>query len=204
MTQIRPLKMQHNVQRITPVRTQLASITTAIFALLSTQPAVAQNATPLGEFAKGRLIVMQRAGLPAVEMDKALKPFGASAKRLGRSDLHVVQLPPGMSETAVSAALARNPAFKFAELDRRFSLASTPNDPLFPQAWHLTKIGAPSAWDSTQGSGVIIAVLDTGMDASHPDIASQAVAGWNFADNNSNTADSTAMARPWPALPPPP
>ncbi|MGH8766852.1 MAG: S8 family serine peptidase, partial [Burkholderiales bacterium] len=64
-----------------------------------------------------------------------------------------------------------------------------PNDPQYPNAWHLPKIGAPQAWDYTQGNPVTIAILDTGVDTTHPDLQPQLVAGWNFYDNNNNVSD---------------
>ena len=39
------------------------------------------------------------------------------------------------------------------------------------------------------GEGIVVAVLDTGVDASHTDLQGQLVPGWNMYDNNSNTAD---------------
>ena len=50
--------------------------------------------------------------------------------------------------------------------------AQTPNDPMFGDQWYLNTISAPSAWDVTTGSSdVIVAVLDTGLDLDHEDIA---------------------------------
>lgn len=46
-----------------------------------------------------------------------------------------------------------------------------PNDPQFGQQYWLSKIGAPKAWDTTTGSSsVIIAVIDSGAQLSHPDL----------------------------------
>jgi subtilisin family serine protease len=53
----------------------------------------------------------------------------------------------------------------------------------------LPKIGAPTAWDYAQGAGVIIAICDTGMDVTHPDLAAHVVPGWNFYDGNDNVTD---------------
>ncbi len=52
------------------------------------------------------------------------------------------------------------------------TLAKTPNDTLFGNQWYLDQIHAPTAWDTTTGnSELIIAVLDTGVDLNHPDLA---------------------------------
>jgi len=64
------------------------------------------------------------------------------------------------------------------------------NDPNFSQQWYLTDINAPQAWLTTEGSkSIIIAILDTGVDSTHPDLSPNMIAGYNFYDGNTNTAD---------------
>lgn len=57
--------------------------------------------------------------------------------------------------------------------DRRKRLAYTPNDPMFSSAWHFGSVNAPAAWDFGVGSPIIVAVLDTGVDITHPDLVNQ-------------------------------
>ena len=49
--------------------------------------------------------------------------------------------------------------------------ALTPSDPEFDRQWYLRKMGVPAAWEFTQGGEVVVAVLDTGVDVNHPDLA---------------------------------
>lgn len=54
----------------------------------------------------------------------------------------------------------------------RRRLQRLPNDPKFNQLWGMTKIGAADAWEKNIGSpGIVLAVLDTGVDYSHEDLA---------------------------------
>ncbi|WP_431101112.1 S8 family serine peptidase [Roseateles noduli] len=140
-------------------------------------------------WARQRVLVQMRAGLGDKDLDKILSPHGGKARRIGRSSLAIVDLPPNASETAVAMLLARHPQLKSAELDMRISPAMTPNDPYLGSEWHLARINAPLAWDSAQGAGIRIAILDTGVDATHPDLAGRLVPGWNFYNGNADTSD---------------
>jgi thermitase len=160
--------------------------------LLASAPLAASAQSPgtsTQEWAPGRILVMPRAGLPDTELDKVVRVHGGKARRVGQSQLHIVDLPPTASEKAVVERLAHNPHLKFAELDMRVQPSAVTNDPYLGSEWHLDKIGASAAWDFTHGAGVTIAVLDTGVDASHPDLSGRIVPGWNFYNNSSNTAD---------------
>ena len=132
---------------------------------------------------------MPRAGLPAHEFARLLDEHGGKARKIGQSQLYVVDLPGNESEKAVAARLAQHPHLKIAEIDHLESPEFVPNDPYYFSAWHLQKIGAIEAWDHSLGAGVTIAILDSGIDAAHPDLATRLVPGWNFYDNNSNTSD---------------
>lgn len=167
---------------------RLSRLAAALAIGLAGTAGVAQAAQPQA-WAKGRLIVQTRAGLSDAELDKVVKVHGASARRIGKTDLHIVDLPGHASETAVQAVLAHHPNLKFAELDGRVSPGFVTTDPYLGSEWHLSKINAAGAWDWSQGQGVTIAILDTGVAPAHPDLAASLVAGWNFYDNNANTSD---------------
>jgi hypothetical protein len=141
------------------------------------------------QYARGRILVMPRAGLSDSEFAKVLAPHGGKGRKIGQSTLQVVELPAGASEKAVVERLSKHPHVKFAELDRLVKPDFVSNDPYFGSEWHLSKVGAPTAWDVSQGGGITIAILDSGVDGSHPDLAAQMVPGYNFYDNNTNTSD---------------
>lgn len=97
---------------------------------------------------------------------------------------------PGEAADRVKSALMRNPMVDFVEENRLIAPSQTPNDPYYSRQWHLPAIGAPDAWDISTGSqSVVIAILDSGVDPSHPDLAGKLLSGWNFYDNNADTSD---------------
>ena len=193
-----------NKPRRDPIATRPARLSALIGLSLAALalPAQAQNAnanpnavkTPSvsaekGQWVPGRLLVQPRPGLPEAEFEKALKPHGG--KQVGRIDgigVRIIQLPPQASEKAVEALLKHNKHFQFVERDMVVPVDET-NDPHYANAWHLPKIGAPTAWSTTAGEGITIAILDTGVDVDHPDLEGKLLPGWNFYDGNSNVAD---------------
>jgi thermitase len=79
----------------------------------------------------------------------------------------------------------------FAEVNAKVYADYIPNDPQYGNNWQLPKMSAPAAWDMTTGSqSVIIAILDTGTNCNHEDLMGHCMAGWNEAENNSDTSDS--------------
>lgn len=86
-------------------------------------------------------------------------------------------------------------AFESVEYDRGARLAYNPNDANWPQMWHFQTINAHLAWDLSFGSPVKVAVIDTGLNYNHPDLAANVwtnpgeIAGNGLDDDGNGYAD---------------
>jgi serine protease len=67
--------------------------------------------------------------------------------------------------------------------------ADFPNDACFKYQWHLRQIGMPAAWKRGTGSGVVVAVIDTGVTKVGDLAGTKFVPGYNFIANNADAAD---------------
>jgi len=90
----------------------------------------------------------------------------------------------------VIRAFKSSPYVEYVEPNYIAHVFITPNDLYWSSQWGMTKIEAPAAWDITTGStGVTIAIVDTGIDLSHPDLSGKLVSGYDFVNNDSNPQD---------------
>ncbi|MFQ5811222.1 MAG: hypothetical protein ACE5JM_16515, partial [Armatimonadota bacterium] len=102
----------------------------------------------------------------------------------------LVELVQG-ADLAAAAACRALPFVTHAGPDRVCHLRFDPNDPLLSQQTHLTPIRARQAWDIEQGdASVTIAIVDSGVDLDHPDLAgSRIVGGWDFSPGSPDEND---------------
>lgn len=79
------------------------------------------------------------------------------------------------------------------------AVAIASDDAFFPEQWALEVIGAETAWSQGTGSGMVIAIVDTGVDLNHPDLAGKLVSGASFVggsaqDNNGHGTHLAGVA----------
>lgn len=173
--------------------------------------------TPSGTAASGyrsdRILVQPKAGadeavLSALHSINKARVLGAGRTGGG---LQVLSLPPRTDVPALIAKYRRSALVEFAEFDYiRHGAVTTPNDPKYLDGtlWGLHNYGqnggtsdadidAPEAWDFvTSASGIVVAVLDSGIRYTHEDLAANMWTnpvdgshGWNALTSTSDPSD---------------
>jgi subtilisin family serine protease len=103
--------------------------------------------------------------------DPSFLPDSKSNHGLGADNVYVVENPPGLSVAEAVRHYREDPNVLYVEPDYEVNTTADPTDPLWSQQWDMVKIAAPGAWDlQTSASDVIVAVIDTGVDLTHPDL----------------------------------
>jgi len=161
---------------------------------------------------KDAKVVNGRAFVPAVTAarqsvaDRAGQDFGVKLQALHgiATGANVMKLSRKLSLTEAGALakemMARDPQIEYAEPDRIMTKMMTPNDPRYSEQWHYFDatggLRLPAAWDNSTGSGIRVAVIDTGY-RPHADLSGQFLAGYDFisdtaVSNDGNGRDSDA------------
>lgn len=144
--------------------------------------------------------VLERAGateLSSMDDPRAVANVGSTASaasadtrpRMDPPAVHVVAVPAAQRNDA-RRALQADPRVASVEDDASADAAVNPSDPYWGLQWNARRVRAGEAWEVTRGDpGVIIAIVDTGVDGSHPDLRGRMVRGWDFHNNDSNPYD---------------
>lgn len=140
----------------------------------------------------GRLLIKPMAHLTDAEFSRRLVHHSAFERHsLARTRVRVVNVPEARTDE-ILRALNQDPDIEFAEKDYVAHACGSLNDPYVASGseWHLAKIQALDAWSLTAGiSNVVIAVLDSGINAAHPDLAGKILPGYDFVNNVSDPVD---------------
>ena len=165
----------------------LAFVSMTSFSLAAAGTVGAQQGDPGKpdrEFVPGRLIVKLEDQATTEDLDRANRSNGASTEeKVPRTRLAVVDLPAGLPVEEAIARYEASPDVEYAQPDFLYTAsATTPNDPSYSKLWGLNNTGqtggtsdadadAPEAWDvTTGGPDTVVAVIDEGVDVSHPDL----------------------------------
>lgn len=170
-------------------------------------PAAAGEVSEAGVAEQGNrqfILMYQKGSAPSRDRAAMTSSLAAAAKRAklpassdGRPGLRAVRqmAVEGMRVVAVDAPLSRAGAIalmqqlaadknvKFVQVDGGVQTKLVPNDPRFSQQWHYADtaagIRAPTAWNTTNGAGVVVAVVDSGI-MPHNDLNANILPGYDF------------------------
>jgi len=158
---------------------------------------VKYRTTPAGAMAQASQV--RGTDIPAQRFGVVMNRVRTTA--LGSQVLKVDRkLPLADAEALARDIAASDPSVEYAEPDRIMRHTFTPNDTRYNEQWHYFEatagINAPAAWDKSTGSGVVVAVIDTGY-RPHADLAANILPGYDFisdtfVSNDGNGRDSDA------------
>ncbi len=135
------------------------------------------------EYRPDELLVRFRPDLEPEQIDAINGLNGATAiKRIPAISMYQLKLPDGSDLPAVQKTYQESPLVEKIEPNILLHLPQlTPDDTDFGDQWGLQKMMVPEAWTITTGSpSLIVAILDTGVDAKHPDLIHRIVDGYDI------------------------
>ena len=172
----------------------------ALFALIGvisfSQPTLAESPiilsdisdNPENNFVPGQIIVGLKNDPAGVESDIKSKG-GKILEENDKLNALLVKVP-NKAEDAFLEAIKNNPNVAFAVKNHVVKKTAFPNDPYWSDQWNLKIIKAHEAWSTQLGSiDVTVAVLDTGVDYDHSDLASRVIKGYDFAYGDDDPMD---------------
>jgi serine protease len=197
------------------VTSSLVPFATAARSARLTKPAKLAQAALNAPYREDELLVRFRPGVSQHDKDTIIAAQGARKKKQveGESGIEKLELPAGRDLRTAALQLLLNPQVEFAEPN--FLIAKdelSPNDVRFDEQWALRNTGqnggqfgsdvnASSAWTTTTGSkATVIAVIDSGIDFTHPDLANNQwnnpapsdrgdLHGWDFVEDSAEIKD---------------
>lgn len=144
-----------------------------------------------GDFVPGQVVVALAEGatLADVQLGPRMSADSSSSAGLAELNIIVIQVPLG-KEWETSLTFQRHPEVLFAEPNYLLHADFIPNDTHWAQQYAPSRVNAPAAWDITTGNrAVVLAILDSGIDLSHPEFAGRLLPGYDFVDNDAVPQD---------------
>ncbi|ABB31432.1 peptidase S8 and S53 subtilisin kexin sedolisin [Geobacter metallireducens RCH3] len=130
------------------------------------------SAAGTAPYKEGELIVKYREGVSEEGKAEGHRRHGSERKKEFRDlNMEQVKIRPGLGVENAVKEFEADDDVEYAEPNYLLKASKIPTDPKFYSTWGMAKINAPAAWDNTTGSaGVVVAVIDSGVDYNHPDL----------------------------------
>jgi thermitase len=142
-----------------------------------------------GKTTSGEILVKFKEGRDESKKEKIRQKIqGRLESKIDKLKVEKIKVDDAGKDSIVTS-LSEDPDVEFVEPNFIAEEEMTPNDPIFTKQWNLKKIGAVEAWDMSIGSNIKIAVLDTGVDKNHPDLAGKVFSGYDFINGDSDPSD---------------
>lgn len=163
------------------------------------------SALAVGDRYEGFIIHFREGSRAVADSASVLAAVQPVATRLGTRATHVRTLAAGgelvdfggsgnrLDAISIMELIAANPEVAYVEPNAIMRASFTPNDSSYPQQWHYFEaaggLNLPPAWDVANGTGVVVAVLDTGS-TSHSELNGNTIAGYDFISSATTARDS--------------
>ncbi len=152
--------------------------------------------------AQGEFMVSEKLGVSGTEEDyvpgeyvvqfepredavKTLSSVGAEIVRMySFDDVQIVTVRTEKPELLNSV-----PGVKSVDKNYIYRALATPNDTYYRYQWHYNNIKLPQAWDIMKSANIVVAVIDTGVSFTHPDLQGIFVQGYDFVDRDYDPTD---------------
>ncbi|MFA4917317.1 MAG: S8 family serine peptidase, partial [Syntrophales bacterium] len=156
----------------------------------STSEPIIQTVNPAEPEESVSLIVRLAAGISPEEQQQVIaRNGGTQTSSVPVLRMHFITIPE-TSAAAIMQQYQSDPQVLSIEHDKVRKVRGTPSDPIYPDQWALPKIG----WDSVFGSATptgtsVLAILDTGIDATHPDLSGLVLPGYSAFEGSDAQTD---------------
>jgi len=147
------------------------------------------------EVVKGEVLVRFKKGLTNDEIGTILKKLGATIiKRNNALNIYRLKIPQEIPVSEFIEQHGKDENLNLIDPNFIASVLATPtlppNDPSFPSQWALAKIQTDKGWEVTTGSpNLIVAILDTGVALTHPDLKNKIRLGTDIVNADSDPSD---------------